>query len=70
VHTQGRFVDYAKKLIEVATEIGAYISTLTDYDSVGIKIIEAANSREGMNIVHCRIIIIKQQDDEAHIHLI
>jgi hypothetical protein len=50
VHTQGRFVDYAKKLIEIATEIGTYISTLTDYDSVGIQIIEAANSREGMNI--------------------
>ena len=41
VHTQGTFRGICKELIESSYEIGANVSTLTDYDAVGIKIAKA-----------------------------
>ena len=37
VHTQGRFTDYTKDLIEAAKLISPHVVTLTDYDAVGVQ---------------------------------
>jgi hypothetical protein len=38
VHTQGRFTEYAKGLIEDAKKVGAIVAVLVDFDAVGVDI--------------------------------
>jgi len=38
VHTQGRFTEYGKELVEEIKEVGSIVWTLTDYDADGVNI--------------------------------
>jgi hypothetical protein len=38
VHTQGRFTEYGKELVEEIKEVGSIVWTLTDYDADGVDI--------------------------------
>ncbi len=45
VHTQGRFTEDGKDLIEAAKEYGSFIGILVDYDAVGSEIPKATRTR-------------------------
>jgi hypothetical protein len=45
VHTQGRFTEDGKDLIEAVKEYGSFIGILVDYDAVGSEIPKAARTR-------------------------
>ena len=45
VHTQGRFTDYTKDLIEAAKLISPHVATLTDYDAVGVQTSAATRTK-------------------------
>ena len=38
MHTQGRFTEYGKELVEEIKEVGSIVWTLTDYDADGVNI--------------------------------
>ncbi|MGB6594611.1 MAG: hypothetical protein WBE68_24170, partial [Candidatus Nitrosopolaris sp.] len=44
VHTQGRFTEDGKDLIEAVKEYGSFIGILVDYDAVGSEIPKAART--------------------------
>jgi hypothetical protein len=62
VHTQGRFTEDGKDLIEAAKEYGSFVGILVDYDAVGSEIPKAARTTTPIIGIDKETIIWLQQN--------
>lgn len=63
VHTQGRFTEDGKELIEAVKEYGSFIGILVDYDAVGNEIAKATRTETPIIGINKETIAWLQQND-------